>query len=361
MTVPLEEAFDAMAWATPNYPKKRVTNAGKILAAGTEKIDNLPAWQEYLDALDIVNNWRAAHAFPLNTIQIGLRRIAKSVESSAIVAQRIKRLSSITSKLYRFPTMSLSQMQDLGGCRAIVGDVKSVDGILYLYKKSNMKHHLHTLDNYIDKPKTSGYRGVHMIYTYNSDKNETYNGLKIEIQVRTQLQHAWATAVETVGTFVRQALKSSQGEKEWLRFFSLMGTALAIRENTPTIPGTPQDEASLIAELNSLAESLDVANKLRAYGAALKTLEDASVKSAHYFLMTLEPEAETVSVKGFKGNELQKATDMYLEVEKTLNAKRGAEAVLVSVESIAALQRAYPNYFLDTDLFLDALHAALRN
>jgi hypothetical protein len=38
-----------------------------------------------------------------------------------------------------------------------------------------------------------------------------YNDLKIEMQLRSQYQHAWATAVETVGTFIGQALKSSIG------------------------------------------------------------------------------------------------------------------------------------------------------
>ena len=43
----------------------------------------------------------------------------------------------------------------------------------------------------------SGYRGVHLIYRYNSDRKTEYNTLLIEMQLRSQLQHAWATAVET--------------------------------------------------------------------------------------------------------------------------------------------------------------------
>jgi hypothetical protein len=69
-------------------------------------------------------------------------------------------------------------------------------------------------------PQKSGYRGIHLVYRYNGRKTE-YNGLKIEIQIRTVIQHAWATAVETVGMFTQQALKSSQGEQDWLRYFAL--------------------------------------------------------------------------------------------------------------------------------------------
>ncbi len=45
--------------------------------------------------------------------------------------------------------------------------------------------------------------------------------LLIELQLRTRLQHEWATAVETMGTFLQSSLKSSQGPEEWLDFFSL--------------------------------------------------------------------------------------------------------------------------------------------
>jgi ppGpp synthetase/RelA/SpoT-type nucleotidyltranferase len=76
------------------------------------------------------------------------------------------------------------------------------------------------VDDYILSPKNSGYRSVHLLYKYNSDKKapSIYNGLFIEVKIRSRLQHAWATAVETVVTFLQQALKSSQGEEEWLRF-----------------------------------------------------------------------------------------------------------------------------------------------
>jgi len=35
------------------------------------------------------------------------------------------------------------------------------------------------------------------------------------------------------------------------------------------------------------------------------------------------------------------------------------DAVLVSVESLSALRRAYPNYFLDTSAFLESVEEAI--
>ena len=196
-----------MDWVSPQYSRSRVDRAGSILASDLVDID----FDEYDDALTVINNWRSSHSRPLYTFRIGIRRHAERVDENALVAQRIKRLSSIRLKLLLSRNMKLSQMQDIGGCRAVVETVNRVDELVKHYMESDIKHKLLNKDDYIRQPKSSGYRSIHLIYKYFSDKKATHNGLRIELQVRSQLQHAWATAVETVGTFIQQALKSSQG------------------------------------------------------------------------------------------------------------------------------------------------------
>ncbi|MGN6268259.1 MAG: RelA/SpoT domain-containing protein [Sphingomonas sp.] len=161
---------------------------------------------------------------------MGLRRRSQRIDHKAIVAQRIKRLSSIELKLKLKTSMKLTQMQDIGGCRSILKDVKSARALVESYRSSDIKHKLLTEDDYISNPKPSGYRGIHLVYSYLSDRKDTYNGLKIELQIRSQLQHAWATAVEVVGTMIDQALKSSLGDEGWLRFFQLMSSEIARTE-----------------------------------------------------------------------------------------------------------------------------------
>lgn len=342
-----------MAWAAPQHTKGEVDRAGRALVAP------IVSYPEIADALLVINNWRSSHSFPLNTFQVGLRSKARQVDGDALVAQRIKRLSSIEAKLVRFPKMNMSQMQDIGGCRAVVKSVANVRALVQLHRESSVKHKLLRIDDYLTSPQSSGYRGIHLIYRYYSDRSDAYNGMQIEIQLRSLLQHAWATAVETVGTFLKQALKSSQGHAEWLRFFALMGSSLALREKTHLVPNTPTNRAELLEELRSAATALDVERRLHAYGDALRTLEEPSVSDAHYFLMALDPKADTITIRGYAKSELELATTQYLAVERSLDAKSGAEAVLVSVESVAALKRAYPNYFLDTHAFLVAVQKAL--
>jgi hypothetical protein len=54
---------------------------------------------------------------------------------------------------------------------------------------------------------------------------------------------------------------------------------------------------------------------------------------------------------------LEEATARYAALER--HKATGADAVLVSVSNIYSLQRAFPNYFLDTTAFLAALRQAI--
>jgi hypothetical protein len=340
-----------MGWTAPQYSRGQVDAAGKVLAGYPELGGDL------LQAYFVINNWRSSHSFPLNTFQNNLRWLSRQADATSLIAQRIKRLSSIEQKLRRFPNMQLSQMQDIGGCRAVVDSVVSVQKVVSLYKRSRIKHKHAEEYDYIKNPKQSGYRGIHLVYRYYSDRKQTYNGLRIEIQLRSKLQHAWATAVETAGTFTRQALKSSQGGQDWLRFFALMGTAIALREKSPVVPNTPTTVSSLKDALRDYEKRLGALSHLAAYGSTLQTLTEQGV-NAHYYLLELDLAANQVRIQGYRAADLETAANDYLEVEKGLST-RGGDAVLVSVESLDTLRQAYPNYFADTHVFIQAVKQAI--
>src|SRR3546814_3079796 len=76
------------------------------------------------------------------------------------------------------------------------------------------------IDDYIRSPKSSGYRSIHLVLKYKSKKYPEYNNLLLEVQIRTHAQHSWATAVETVGAVLGQALKSSEGDRKSTRLNS---------------------------------------------------------------------------------------------------------------------------------------------
>lgn len=342
-----------MAWTIPLYDRAAVREAG------TSLIDPDATAEEREQARSVVNNWRSSHGYPLNTLQINLRHNARAVFPQALIAQRLKRTVSIDAKLRRFPNLPLTEIQDLGGCRAVVRTVRQIDRIAERFRKSRSKQHLYNCDDYLRHPKKSGYRGMHLMFEHFSDKRPEFNRHRIEVQLRTRPQHAWATAVETVGLFTGQALKASQGDEEWLRFFAVMSSQQAIRERLPTIPGTPTDRAALRAELRDLTESLKAIQRLQAYGAALLRV-DRVFPNAYFFLLELDAPAGKLQVEGYTRGQREVAALAYEAMERAIAGRPGVDAVLVAADSVVALRKAYPNYFADTTAFVRAVKQAIQ-
>jgi hypothetical protein len=148
-----------------------------------------------------------------------------------LTAQRIKRLESILIKLREKSSMKLSQMQDIGGCRVILPSLDHVYALRDIYASDQLVHEALNPKDYIAEPNPdSGYRSLHLKFRFASDResSQPWVGLKIEMQIRTALQHQWATAVETAGTMKDQALKSKRGDPEWLRFFKLVSSGVRV-------------------------------------------------------------------------------------------------------------------------------------
>ena len=230
----------------------------------------------------------------MNTFQATLRQKLKSIDTEAIVAQRLKREPSILLKLQRFDGMKLARMQDIGGLRAVVSSIAKVRKLEAAYRGSAFQHELTSSKDYINNPKEDGYRGLHLIYCYKNDNAPEYNGLSLELQLRTRLQHAWATAVETMGTFLGQALKSGQGEREWRDFFKVAGAALAISEKTPAVPGFESQIAhEIFLGVERAEATLHVLEKLRGFAVATDRITQRG-KGA-YHLVVLDLSKRTVS------------------------------------------------------------------
>ena len=342
-----------MTWSKPQYSKRRVDLAGKTL------VDQEAKWENVQVAREILSDWRAAHSFPLNTFQMTLRNKARDVYGHATIAQRLKRTPSIVRKLRRYPSMKLSRMQDIGGCRAVLSSIAHVRRLQQTYRRSRINHVLVGEKDYISKPKESGYRSLHLVYRYRSKRNDTFNGLQVELQFRSRLQHAWATAVEIAGAFLNEALKSSEGPTQWLRFFALTSCAFALIEGSPVVPGTSGKRSQLIDEIAGLVDELDVRNKLAAYQTAIRIPSLSGSRSAQHYLLKLLPQEGKLEYWAYGPGELADAVRSYAEQEAALDPTTGDEVVLVAAESLRALKRAYPNYFADSKIFLGLLQELL--
>jgi len=303
-------------------------------------------------ALDIAGNWRSSHGYPLSIIFASLRRRGKKIDDRALVASRSKRLPSVAVKLSRFPNMELSQMQDLGGCRAVLRNVNRVYKLVEYYN-ANPYQAIEFLKpkDYIKEPKPDGYRSYHLICRYQGiHQDGAYKGLRIEIQIRSAMQHAWATAVETIDAFTGQALKTNiSGDVTWKRFFSLMGSGIAVMEKQPLVPGTPENMDELCTELRYVCAKLNIPNVFYGLSAGMNLTQDIKSKKGIYIL-TLDSEKRRTTAIGFPT--VTRADEHYLEMEKENKSKPHIQTVMVKLDSIKELRRAYPGYYSDTKRFI---------
>ena len=343
-----------MAYPKPKHSKAAINRAGRTLLFYIT--DSNKKWgDDEGRSIDILSNFRSCHGYPINTFQSTLRNKLRLIDREAFVMQRLKRLVSILWKLKRFSGMKLARMQDIGGLRAVTSTLKKDDSLKnnYLRGHSNFKHTLHLHKDYIKSPKLSGYRGIHLVYKYKNDLAPEYEGLFIELQIRTRMQHYWATAVETMGTYLKRSLKSSEGPKEWLRFFSLAGSAFAHLEKTPPVPGYEKlSSQQTYHEVADAIGKMDVINTLEGYAIATQRVV---TKQGAYHLIVLDLDKRDVAIYSYPKSDLNNANIHYAKVEREATEGKNLQVVLVSAGSIRNLKRAYPNYFLDSRKFIGQL------
>jgi hypothetical protein len=134
-----------------------------------------------------------------------------------------------------------------------------------------------------------------------------------------------------------------------------MGTEMAERESTAPVPSTPTDRDELHGELKQCADELKVIARLKGFQNALRSTKGTPVEGSEYFLLSLDTNEEKLTISGYDRRNLVQASEDYAKKEKEIRGQTGNDAVLVSVDSIMNLQRAYPNYFANTDMFIEIL------
>jgi len=334
----------------PKESKNQINKAGQIL------VKENPTREELMWARDLADRWRACHAYPINTFQANLRGKLRSFPHDPIAAQRLKRMPTIIDKLKRYPAMKLSTMQDIGGVRAILGSIEEVYSLADAFRNSRrLAHELIDQKDYIQNPRSEdGYRSLHLIYKYKNKQAPNYNGLRLELQIRTKLQHTWATAVETMGTFLGQALKSRQGDKEWLNFFAIVSSAFAQKEKCVPLPrfNTLSEVETFQAVVDAEA-GLQALDKMRGFSIAVKSIvkSRSSGKGWYYHLIILNSLKQSVQIKAYDRDSFKQALTDYSKVESEAAQGEKIEPVLVSAGPVDKLRTAYPNFFLDINDF----------
>jgi hypothetical protein len=326
------------------------------------------------DAIKKIQNFREVHMYPLRLMTNHLSRNSKSVNKRIIVARRLKRLSTIIDKLER-PTLDgqsenaikLTRMQDIGGCRAIVKNLRELHELHEKLQTSRSVHRIISTCDYLN-PKPSGYGGIHLVYScfdeVESEKN--WKKTKIEVQLRTELQHAWATSLEIIDTLEQIKLKTSHEDyPEWRRLFSIAGKLVAHEDGAIALDDNELFEYR--KELKYLEDQLDLLKKLFDFSIGIKAttskqIKNLTKKNMGMSLVVMRKQKfkskkieennivinMLINVSIFGKNQSEEAIQELNKVELEDNV---IVAVLLSTSDAKSLKKAYPNYFGSTTVF----------
>lgn len=357
-------------WIYPEYSRTQVRRAGDILRESNDPFSQV-------ESIDILNNWKAAHELPLDKIMGDVIEYTEQFDFVKTISQRRKRTESILLKLKLQPKLDLARMQDLVGFRIVFRHdehkknreaiEKLLTELAYIEKGLKVKRKR----NYIDEPRQSGYRSVHVIFQLDSPEYEEHKTMQVELQIRTRMQHIWATAVETVGMFDESNLKQGLGDQQWLRFFRIMSDIMAMDEGTMAFDKVRKsklcEELQTITKENNVVQQLNVIQAQHtALRRAVHDLEkasrvDATQLTPDYFLVKLDlipffedkDNEPTIEVQTFSNDEHIEATEKYGEWEEDTHAHPLCFVLLAKSKNFEAFQQGFPNYFADIREFMN--------
>lgn len=166
-----------------------------LLPASREQINKLggrlasdePASE---DDLHLLEELVACHAYALELARPRVDSLAADLGTAPLhITHRAKTTQTIIEKLCREHTMALARVQDLAGIR-IVGAIRFDEQDQLAAEIARLFPADPRAPKIVDRRKepSHGYRAVHVVVSL--------DGITIEIQVRTLMQHVWADLME---------------------------------------------------------------------------------------------------------------------------------------------------------------------
>lgn len=183
--------------------RSQIDRLGDSLKRGKLSEDDLRSLDNYRLSFGI------AYASVVDTVRsnLGLTATGRPAKST----------SAIRAKLLR-QSIRLSQVHDIAGCRVLIADVVEQDRVL-----ANLLKVFPAADVDDRRERSShGYRAVHVI--------PNINGKRIEIQVRTALQHLWAELSEKLSDQLGTEIKYGRGPAEALELLTGYSEIIASHE-----------------------------------------------------------------------------------------------------------------------------------
>ena len=321
--------------------KTKIDKSGECLAKGIWENED-----QHIENEIILDDYRKLHLEPLTEITIKLQGWLNEFGKDFYIAQRIKRKPQILRKLQRFH-VRLSQLQDIGGVRVIFEDNAHINDFVSFMKNKIVKSYFFTIERETDYREhgrdDSGYRALHFIL---SRKN-----VKIELQLRSRIQHNWAERIERTSVIYGYYLKELQGDPIVLEYFKSLSYIFYEIENKRN-PST-----NLVSELEikrlECEEVIQSSDKKNVFKSSVNenifkgmiSREAILKKSFYNWMIVFDWNSGAVLNWRVINRESDEAIKTYVDLEKQYPAETGYEVVMIGSSDVTAIRKTHSRYF----------------
>lgn len=184
---------------------------------------------------------------------------------------------------------------------------------------------------------------MHDVYAYDvrSEGGKALTGLFVEIQYRTLVQHAWATAVEVIGFITESQPKFQRGDNRYEHAMALASEILARAHEHAKGPFPRLDDRQVVREFLALDNELGLLQTLRGLNAAKKAV------SENRNAILIVSGASELEIRSFR--DAPDALRALFELEKQFPDR---DIVLVRADTSEEVRLAFKNYFSDARDFI---------
>jgi ppGpp synthetase/RelA/SpoT-type nucleotidyltranferase len=337
--------------------KSKIDRSGAALCKGTFR-----DVEDMIELESVFDEYRKSHLEPLSETTLELQTWLNECGHDYYIAQRLKRKPQIIRKLNRL-SVRLTQLQDIGGCRIIVEKNELVDQIIEFLKDkiSNTRDlRLTRITDYRQKGRDiTGYRSVHLLLER--------GGRKLELQLRSRIQHYWAESIERTSVIYGKHLKEGEGNFVVISYFQNLSNAFYEIESGRT-PST-RSRLEIDVAKKEAEKIIREANPSKAIDSyvnedIIRTLTEKEKRNPNpinNWIIVFDWGSGQFVSWDIVGRTPDEAIDAYVRYENQFPVEKNYEVVLIGSSRVATVRRTHSHYFgiEDYDKILESLDESI--
>lgn len=321
--------------------RSKIDKAGAILSDQSRDYDELALELDY-----VFEDYRKEHLEPLTRLTLELQAWLQSFEKNYFIAQRLKRRPQILRKLRRL-SVRLTQLQDIGGCRIIVDKNPDVDEVLRFIRSrvssSGFARIVRETDYRELGRDDTGYRALHLLLDVNN--------FKIELQIRSRIQHYWSESIERTSVIYGRRLKEKEGDPIVLDYFKAFSDALHTIETNRALS---RDREIALEEKRKLSEDIIGRHSdARALGGhvnsdIVRTMAETETNNPgglNNWILVFNWTDGNFVAWDIVGRNADEAIEKYTRYERDFPEEDDYEVVLIGSSDISTVPQTHSHYF----------------